>query len=128
MHVIKLLYPSSQCVTVINRVCIYYQVAMVGLCLIFATPLCCAFFPQQTSMMVHSLEAEARDQILVRIPVSAAIAVGKNQESLLMMMMAASAPTASAATITSGLGSDNGVTTARIFFDDNQIIEYSHLK
>lgn len=40
------------------------QVAMVGLCLVFATPLCCALFPQQSSMLVSQLEQEARDKIL----------------------------------------------------------------
>lgn len=39
------------------------QVAMVGLCLVFATPLCCALFPQQSSMLVRDLEPEARDKI-----------------------------------------------------------------
>jgi len=40
------------------------QVAMVGLCLVFATPLCCALFPQQSSMLVKDLEPEAQDRIL----------------------------------------------------------------
>lgn len=40
------------------------QVAMVGLCLVFATPLCCALFPQQSSMLVQDLEPDARDKIL----------------------------------------------------------------
>jgi len=40
------------------------QVAMVGLCLVFATPLCCALFPQQSSMLVSELEPSARDKIL----------------------------------------------------------------
>uniref|UniRef100_A0A8C5W6C7 Sideroflexin-1 n=1 Tax=Microcebus murinus TaxID=30608 RepID=A0A8C5W6C7_MICMU len=34
------------------------QVGLVGFCLVFATPLCCALFPQKSSMSVTSLEAE----------------------------------------------------------------------
>lgn len=39
------------------------QVVMVGVCLVFATPLCCALFPQQSSMLTEDLEGEARDKI-----------------------------------------------------------------
>jgi len=42
------------------------QVGMVGVCLVFATPLCCALFPQQSSMLVRDLEASARDHILAQ--------------------------------------------------------------
>ncbi|XP_059175862.1 sideroflexin-1-like [Physella acuta] len=40
------------------------QVGMIGVLLVFATPLCCALFPQKSSMSVSSLEPEVRDKIL----------------------------------------------------------------
>ncbi|CAG5118338.1 unnamed protein product [Candidula unifasciata] len=39
------------------------QVAMIGFLLVFATPLCCALFPQKSSMAVANLESEVRDKI-----------------------------------------------------------------
>ncbi|CAI9733169.1 sideroflexin-1-like [Octopus vulgaris] len=39
------------------------QVGLVGMLLVFATPLCCALFPQKSSMSVTSLEQEAQDKI-----------------------------------------------------------------
>ncbi|KAB0343203.1 hypothetical protein FD754_020129 [Muntiacus muntjak] len=39
------------------------QVGIVGFCLVFATPLCCALFPQKSSMSVTSLEAELQARI-----------------------------------------------------------------
>uniref|UniRef100_A0A8D2CUB8 Sidoreflexin n=1 Tax=Sciurus vulgaris TaxID=55149 RepID=A0A8D2CUB8_SCIVU len=39
------------------------QVSLVGFCLVFATPLCCALFPQKSSMSVTSLEAELQARI-----------------------------------------------------------------
>lgn len=39
------------------------QVGLVGVCLVFATPLCCALFPQKSSMSVRSLEAELQAQL-----------------------------------------------------------------
>ncbi|XP_015455402.1 sideroflexin-3 isoform X2 [Pteropus alecto] len=39
------------------------QVGLVGFCLVFATPLCCALFPQRSSIHVSRLEPELRAQI-----------------------------------------------------------------
>jgi len=39
------------------------QVGLVGFCLAFATPLCCALFPQQSSMKVSSLEESVQSHI-----------------------------------------------------------------
>nr|XP_042134428.1 sideroflexin-1 isoform X1 [Peromyscus maniculatus bairdii] len=39
------------------------QVTLVGFCLVFATPLCCALFPQKSSMPVTSLEDELQASI-----------------------------------------------------------------
>ncbi|KAG5266760.1 hypothetical protein AALO_G00235910 [Alosa alosa] len=39
------------------------QVGLVGFCLVFATPLCCALFPQKSSMSVSSLEADVQERI-----------------------------------------------------------------
>ncbi|NP_001374961.1 sideroflexin-3 isoform 3 [Homo sapiens] len=39
------------------------QVGLVGFCLVFATPLCCALFPQKSSIHISNLEPELRAQI-----------------------------------------------------------------
>ncbi|KAF4528895.1 hypothetical protein B566_EDAN017324 [Ephemera danica] len=40
------------------------QVLLCGFCLTFATPMCCALFPQRASINVSDLEPELRDKIL----------------------------------------------------------------
>uniref|UniRef100_A0A8C4KC52 Sidoreflexin n=1 Tax=Dromaius novaehollandiae TaxID=8790 RepID=A0A8C4KC52_DRONO len=44
------------------------QVGLVGLCLVFATPLCCALFPQKSSMHVSRLEPQVRARIREKDP------------------------------------------------------------
>ncbi|XP_039262802.2 sideroflexin-1-like [Styela clava] len=39
------------------------QVALVGICLVFATPLCCALFPQQSSIAVTNLEENLQKEL-----------------------------------------------------------------
>ncbi|TSW48784.1 Sideroflexin-1 [Bagarius yarrelli] len=39
------------------------QVGLVGFCLVFATPLCCALFPQKSSMKMSGLEPELQERI-----------------------------------------------------------------
>ncbi|XP_058881984.1 sideroflexin-1-like [Acipenser ruthenus] len=53
------------------------QVGLVGFCLVFATPLCCALFPQKSSMKVSSLEAELQTQIQERSPHTAVVYFNK---------------------------------------------------
>ncbi|XP_056430837.1 sideroflexin-1 isoform X1 [Hyla sarda] len=44
------------------------QVGLVGFCLVFATPLCCALFPQKSSMSVSGLEPELQAHIKENSP------------------------------------------------------------
>lgn len=38
------------------------QTAMCGLLLVFATPMCCAIFPQKSSLPIERLEEELREK------------------------------------------------------------------
>jgi hypothetical protein len=40
------------------------QLLFIGTCLVFATPSCCAIFPQKSSIKVKSLESDVRDKLL----------------------------------------------------------------
>lgn len=44
------------------------QVLICGVCLTFATPLCCALFVQRVPIAVNDLEPEVRNEILLRSP------------------------------------------------------------
>ncbi|XP_016277885.2 sideroflexin-1-like [Monodelphis domestica] len=44
------------------------QVGLVGFCLVFATPLCCALFPQKSSMSVTRLEPELKAKMKATSP------------------------------------------------------------
>ncbi|XP_047539844.1 sideroflexin-1-3 [Vanessa atalanta] len=45
-----------------------FQLFMVGLCVTFATPLCCAIFDQRASISVDSLDPELRDSVKKNYP------------------------------------------------------------
>ena len=40
------------------------QLILIGTCLVFATPMCCAIFPQKSSIKVGSLEQDVRDKLV----------------------------------------------------------------
>ncbi|KAK0183019.1 hypothetical protein PV327_001097 [Microctonus hyperodae] len=44
------------------------QLALCGVCLTFATPLCCALFAQRVSISIDNLEPEVKEEILNRDP------------------------------------------------------------
>ena len=44
------------------------QMLICGICLTFATPLCCALFAQQVAISVDILEPEVQDQIHTKNP------------------------------------------------------------
>uniref|UniRef100_A0A674EWC3 Sideroflexin-3 n=1 Tax=Salmo trutta TaxID=8032 RepID=A0A674EWC3_SALTR len=53
------------------------QVGLVGLCLVFATPLCCALFPQMSYMAVSSLEPDLQERIRQSSPYASTIFFNK---------------------------------------------------
>ena len=40
------------------------QLILIGTCLVFATPMCCALFPQKSSIRVDSLETEVQNKLV----------------------------------------------------------------
>lgn len=44
------------------------QVALCGICLTFATPLCCALFAQRVAVPVDHLEDEVQKEIRAKMP------------------------------------------------------------
>lgn len=44
------------------------QLALCGVCLTFATPLCCALFAQKVSISIDNLEPEVKEEILNQDP------------------------------------------------------------
>eukprot|EP00800_Vazella_pourtalesii_P010788 TRINITY_DN26287_c0_g1_i1.p1 TRINITY_DN26287_c0_g1~~TRINITY_DN26287_c0_g1_i1.p1 ORF type:complete len:128 (+),score=15.04 TRINITY_DN26287_c0_g1_i1:2-385(+) len=53
------------------------QIILTGLLLTLATPMCCALFPQRSSMDISKLEPEAREQILRRHPLTTRVYFNK---------------------------------------------------
>jgi O-antigen/teichoic acid export membrane protein len=50
---------------------------LVGLCLVFATPLCCALFPHMSSMAVSSLEPDLQERIRQSSPYTSTVFFNK---------------------------------------------------
>ena len=40
------------------------QLLFIGTCLVFATPMCCAIFPQKSSVKVDALEPELKEKLV----------------------------------------------------------------
>lgn len=45
-----------------------FQLVLVGLCVTFATPFCCALFEQRATLSVNSLESELKDTVQKKFP------------------------------------------------------------
>lgn len=41
-----------------------WQLLLIGTCLVFATPMCCALFPQKSSIRISKLEPELKDKLV----------------------------------------------------------------
>ena len=40
------------------------QLLLLGTCLVFATPMCCAIFPQKKAIQISKLESSVRDKLV----------------------------------------------------------------
>jgi hypothetical protein len=40
------------------------QLILIGTCLVFATPMCCAIFPQKSSIQISKLETDVKEKLL----------------------------------------------------------------
>ena len=40
------------------------QLLLIGTCLVFATPICCAIFPQKSSIKISKLETDIKEKLL----------------------------------------------------------------
>jgi hypothetical protein len=47
-----------------NIIFLGLQLLFVGTCLVFATPMCCAIFPQKSSVMIQNLEPSVKEKLI----------------------------------------------------------------